>query len=262
MSDVPVPSYRIRPVDDGSSWRMLAIAGSVLGVLAAGGAAWWGLSRAGGPGSVPVVEPDPRPVKIRPADAGGLRVGNQDEIIFERNARERATPQASAQLAPEPEGPAFDRLRAQVAPPPAPVPAEAPGVPDVAPATGAPPPPSAPATAPPPAAPPAAATAIGAAPPVALPAPVPQGRVAVQLGALPAEEAARAEWDRLARRMPELLGAVRPQFLRAERPDQPPVWRIRVGGFADAETARGFCDRVRAGGGACVLTAPPPARPG
>ena len=89
MSDVPVPSYRVRPADDGPSWRMLALAGGFLGVVAVGGAAFWGAARIGGPRTVPVIEPDPRPIKVRPEDPGGLRVANQDEFIFDRDARDR-----------------------------------------------------------------------------------------------------------------------------------------------------------------------------
>jgi hypothetical protein len=233
-------------------WRLLAFAGGVLGLLALGGAAWWGLSRSTGPRSVPVIEADPRPVKIRPADPGGLRVGNQDEIIFDRNARTRAGPPAGAMLAPEPERPAFSELRAQVMPPPAPEPVLAvapPPVPaSVPPESPAAPPPSAAAMPSPEPAP-----AVAEPAPSATPGPVAGGRVAVQLGALPTEESARAEWDRLARRMPELLGALRPQIIRFDREGRPTMWRIRTGGFADSAAAGEFCERIRAGGGACAV---------
>ncbi len=98
MNDITIPSYRVRPVEAGSSWRLLAIAGGVVGVMALGGAAWWGVSRLGGPHTIPVIEPDPRPVKVRPDNPGGLRVANQDELIFDRNARERARPTGTARL--------------------------------------------------------------------------------------------------------------------------------------------------------------------
>jgi len=251
VSDVPVPSYRVRPVEDGPPWRMLAVAGGFLSVLAVGGAAWWGMARMhSGPRSVPVIEPDPRPVKIRPDDPGGLRVANQDEIIFDRNARERARPNGSAQLAPAPEQPALAQLRAQVAPPPAvlePVPVPAP--PQAVPSQAAAPEPAAAAPAAAPEAPAAEATA--SAPAFA---PVPNGRVQVQLGALVSEETARAEWDRLVRRLPDLLGAFRPQVLRYERGEgTPTLWRLRTGGFASGDSARAFCEQVRARGNVCSV---------
>ncbi|MCO6416780.1 SPOR domain-containing protein, partial [Siccirubricoccus sp. KC 17139] len=107
-----------------------------------------------------------------------------------------------------------------------------------------PPPIAAPAT--PPAAPPAVA-------PVAAPAiaPVAQGRAVVQLGALASEEAARAEWERLSRRVPE-LAAFQPRIIRFDRGEGlTPFYRLRTGGLADAAAARALCEIVRAKGGAC-----------
>nr|WP_246503928.1 SPOR domain-containing protein [Plastoroseomonas arctica] len=182
-----------------------------------------------GSGSVPLIEADPRPVRVRPTDPGGLRVQNQDELIFDRDRRPTNT---GARLAPEAEGPRLDALRQQVAPPPAPTPA-----PSTPPAAAAP---STPAT-------PAAART---------PPPATTGRIQVQIGALPTEEAARTEWDRLARRAPELLGDRRPAVTRFEREGQPALFRLRTGLFADAEAARTFCESLRAKGGNCTVIRP------
>jgi len=180
---------------------MIIIAGSVLAAGAVIAALVWGFSR-GSSRNAPLIEADARPIKIRPDNPGGLRVPNQDELIFDRNRGAR--PAAQGGLAPEAERPRVDQLRAQLAeraaqeaarnaPPPSPAPAQ-----PAAPAT-----PSAPAT----------ASALNAP---SLPAPVPanaerfapvaNGRAQVQLGALPSEAAARGEWDRLQKRVPELLG--------------------------------------------------------
>jgi cell division septation protein DedD len=78
------------------------------------------------------------------------------------------------------------------------------------------------------------------------------GRQTVQLGALVSAEAARAEWDRLAARAPELMRGRTPQILRLEREGTTPLFRLRTTGFADAEAARNFCEQLRARGGACV----------
>ena len=217
---------------------MVAFGGGVAAVLLVGGAAWWGLTRVGGPHSVPLIEPDPRPFKVRPDDPGGLRVPNQDELIFERNRGSSAQP-PGARLAPEPEAPSIDALRAQVAQP-APRPAAL-----------ATPVPAAPAPA---AAPPAATAPQVAAPaPATRPAPVPNGSIRVQLGALTSDEAARGEWDRLARRHAELLGAFRPQVVRFERDGQATLYRLRTGGFADVATARSFCEQAHAKQVPCVV---------
>ena len=69
MNDIPIPSYRVRPSNDGGPpWRMLAIGGGLAAALVVGGAVVWGISRLGGVRSVPVIEADPRPFKVRPDD--------------------------------------------------------------------------------------------------------------------------------------------------------------------------------------------------
>lgn len=243
---IPRPSYRVERESSALPWRMLAIAGGLLGVVALGAAGWWGVQRLGGVGSVPVVEADPRPFKVRPDDPGGLRVPNQSELILERPAqRAQASQQARpANVAPGAEAPDLGGLRAaatprQVSPPAAPAPATP------APATALAPP--QPAAQPAPQA--AAPAAVAPAPQAARPA----GRVQVQLGALTSEEAARAEWDRLSRRAPELFAGRSPQVVRLDRGEgQPPLFRLRTGGLADQDAAVAFCEQVRARGGACV----------
>ncbi|WP_376090206.1 SPOR domain-containing protein [Roseomonas sp. CCTCC AB2023176] len=291
MSDFTVPSYRIRPARTGYEfpWRMMAIAAGGVAVLGAlGGGAWYLMKRGSGP--VPVIEADNRPIRVRPSDAGGMRVANQDERIFDHGRRGAAPAPAGQQangqrLAPEPERPNLDALRqaaqprpGQPAPAPAPAAQQAarPGQPAAAPGTqsAAPPAPTvsgppagslvplpsnpAPATA-------TATTATGntgagtaapqpavAAPMAAPPRPV-NPRILIQVGALGSEEAARNEWDRLTRRAPELAGRTA-SFPRADRgPDQAPMWRIRTGGFTDADAARQFCEGLRQKGAPCTV---------
>ena len=282
MREAPVPSYRVRSAaNEGSSTRMLAMAGGLAAIVGVGAMVGWGITRLTTDRPIPTVEADARPVKIRPDDRGGLRVANQDEIIFERR-NSGAAFEANGRLAPAAEAPNLDALRAATAPPPAPAPrivtesqaplpaSEVPPVPvlpgQAAPRPSAPPPPApqaagSPLTAPQLAAPQAPATPAPAAP--ATPAPVapaaapPQrvaagGAVVVQLGALDSEAGARTEWDRLARRAPELLQGRAPQIIRFERQDRPTMWRLRTGGFS-AEAAREFCDGIRGKGGACAV---------
>jgi hypothetical protein len=71
------------------------------------------------------------------------------------------------------------------------------------------------------------------------------GRSHAQLGALSSEEAARAEWTRLVRRVPE-LSAFQPRITRLDREGQAPLFRLRAAGLADAAAARTLCDAVRA----------------
>ena len=74
----------------------------------------------------------------------------------------------------------------------------------------------------------------------------------VQLAAVDTEQAAKTEWQRLAKKIPDLLGRREPVVQKAER-DGKTVWRIRLGGFADTAEATSFCSKVRAKGGACSL---------
>ncbi|MDB5412809.1 MAG: hypothetical protein JWR10_1144, partial [Rubritepida sp.] len=72
----------------------------------------------------------------------------------------------------------------------------------------------------------------------------------VQLLAATSEEAARADWARLQRRIPELSGRA-PAITKLEREGQPPLWRLRTGGFADVAAARAFCVQLRERSIAC-----------
>ncbi|HEY8611006.1 MAG TPA: hypothetical protein VIL69_06915, partial [Roseomonas sp.] len=225
MNDFSVPSYRVRPQRAGFQvpWRMLAISGVVLGAAAIGGGVVWGISRAVNR-SVPTIEADARPIRVKPEDPGGMRVANQDERIFESARRNPGGVAAGqARLTPEAERPDVAALRqaaarAQQAPAPVPAPPAAlPAVqPDAVPARppmanpslGAQPP--AQGTANPPDVQQqaqqqqveATASAAAAVPPITPPpmpanTPVRGGRFIVQLGAVASEEAAQGEWTRL-----------------------------------------------------------------
>ena len=244
MSDAVIqrPSYRVEREPSKLPWRMLVIAGGLLGAVAVAGIGWWAIRSIGGGSSVPVVEADPRPFKVRPDDPGGLRVPNQSELILERPAQRAQGNQSGrpANVAPGAEAPDLGGLRAAARPAPAAAPAPAPA-------------PAAPASALAQAQPlPAPQPAQPAAAPAAQPT-RPAGRVQVQLGALPTEDAARAEWERLSRRAPELFAGRSPQIVRLDRGEgQAPLFRLRTGGLADQDAAAAFCEQVRARGGVCA----------
>jgi len=84
---------------------------------------------------------------------------------------------------------------------------------------------------------------------VASPKPHP---VIVQLSAAKSEAAAQAEWEKLAKRMPDLLSQHRALFQKINEPGKSP-WRLGTGGFADQAQAKNFCDKVKAKGGQCAL---------
>lgn len=265
MSDITIPSWRARPENPGPNWRMLAVAGGLLGAVAVAGAVGWGISRMGGPRIVPLIEPDARPVKIRPESPGGMVVPNQDQLVLEPPSVRRAAERnagASARLDQGPELPALDQLRQQAAPPaahapsPPPATAPAPAAPAVssleAPAMPAPvaprPPPQQQAAVTPPAPP------TPPAPAIVRPglAPVANGRAMVQLAALSSEDSAKGEWERLQKRVPE-LAPFQSQITRFDRGEgQAPLYRLRAVGLANIAAARSLCEAMRAKAAPCT----------
>jgi hypothetical protein len=223
------------------------------------------------PAEVPLITADPTPVRVRPDDPGGMRVPNLDKDIYDQLARDRQAAGAARRgepriesLLPPPEAPKPLPVE-PVALTPGPSPQqlarepEKPASPPGSAGVPVPPPPAAaaPAPAPAPAAPAASASGAApppppAAPPPAAPPPTASGRVQVQLAAVPSEQAATSEWERLRRRMPDLLANQRLSVSRGEREGQP-FFRIRTGAFPDNATARAFCDQVRQRGGSCFV---------
>lgn len=298
------PPRRREPMDPSTKRLAMFAAGIggalllVIGVWAANG------HRHGG---VPVIEPDPRPVREKPANPGGMKIEGADDAIMPGNGP------AKPGLAPAPEIPAPAALQ-QAAPPPqaaatAAAPAPAPAAAAASTAQAAPKP-AAPASAdkrplpplqphratstqaastqtastqaastqaaaaappaqiaqaapgtalavpPKPVAPPRTPTAPRAAalpPASAAPAQSPGG-AAVQLAALTSEAGAQQEWQRLARKAPELFNGRRPVTSTFVKNGQT-YWRLRTAGFTSATDASAFCAQVKAKGLGCSVAA-------
>lgn len=273
-------SYDARParagLDRGTKRLVLAACG--LGAVLAAVVGGWAMR--GGDRPVPVFEADGRPLRVKPENPGGMQVAGLDELEGK-----------AAGMAPKPEAPSPQALRAQLPPNPnrsAPNaasgadPASSPpaisrrdvgeadrAAPPAAAVQPAPAPSTSPQSTSPQSTRPSAApsrptapagVASGSAPGAAASAPAapapdaPAAAALVQLAAVASEQAAQAEWQRLAKRMPELLGGRKPMVQRVDR-DGRTIWRVRTGGFADLAEAAGFCGRVRAKGASCSIAA-------
>ena len=84
------------------------------------------------------------------------------------------------------------------------------------------------------------------------PAPATAGIAQIQLAAVGTEDAAMAEWQRLAKKLPDLLGNRRPVISRTER-DGKTYWRLRTSGFTDVAQANAFCGQLKSRGANCAL---------
>jgi hypothetical protein len=212
-------------------------------------------------GAIPVVTADPRPIREKPANPGGMKIDGAENDVFSGGSDTDG-----AKLAPAPEAPDTKALRTADAPKPeaveapAPVAAAAPSpVTKPAVVASAPPKPTVVASVPPK---PAVVASVPPKPAAASKPPVAAVEEAhpaatghspmVQLAALASEDAARAEWALMAKKMPELLNGKQPNYSRIDR-DGHSFWRVRTSGFADVTQARVFCDHVRAKGAGCSV---------
>ncbi len=272
--DIPLrtPAYRV-PRSHGMdpATRRLALIAAGLGGALLVLIGVWSLSggTSGGGSSVPVIAAPAGPMRVKPANPGGLSVPGADQAIFDHSTDGRDAGQGS--LMPAPERPDLQALRAPGATavpggtvPGGTAPSSAATTGSIATPTGTaasdlplPPafqPPSAAAEQT--AALPATTTlSRGASQPTATGSarPAAGGGTIVQLAALPTRAAAEAEWQALRRRVPGLLGGR--QLILAQATVAGRVWwRVRTAGFTSPAQARGFCTRMRAAGAACDVT--------
>ncbi len=243
MSDdlsIPSPTYRIprhsRGMDPATR-RLALIAGGLGGALLAIIGGWSVMGHRST--AVPVIQADSRPIRVKPENPGGMQIaGSNEDMAGGADAN-------GGKLAPPPEAPAPQAL---LSPPPAPPPPAMVAAPAPAPVAAA----STTATAKPAVEKPAAPADKRVVAPAQDRAAPPAKAAFVQLAAVTSEDAARAEWQRLEKRMPDLFGRRQPAFSKTERSGHT-LWRVRTGGFSDVAQATTFCDRVRAKGASCSI---------
>jgi cell division septation protein DedD len=179
----------------------VAAAAAVMALFAGGlwFAYWQGTRHAGNPAARegPLIRADLRPMMVKPAAPGGLRISDRNLLIYNPNQ-----PMVE-HLLPPPEQPMTRPGAAAAAPPPT--------------AAAAVPPPTV-----------AAVVAKPSELPHAAPE-APGGDVRLQLGSVRSAEAARREWDRIRRRNADVLGALSASPVKVDLGDKGVYWRIETG---------------------------------
>ncbi len=261
--EIPPPGYRVARRSAGldpATRRLATIAAGIGGALVVLVGIWSMVG--GGSTGVPVVPAPAGPMRVKPANPGGMQVTGTNELILGgSNSNDKPA------LAPPPETPDLQALESPPAARPAAVPGgvAADGVAPPALPAGAPVGAAiatlgttAPATVnglplPPPSPPPIRLAAASAAQP--LPATIGTGTATeVQFAALSSKEGALSEWTQLQAALPGLLASRQPLVSKVEV-DGHIFWRLRTGGFANVAEATGFCAAVRAKGQACDIAA-------
>jgi cell division septation protein DedD len=243
------------PSDGGGDqrrWLGWIKAGLVLLLIGGFGAAvahvYYQMTRDGGliEGTIPVVRADPQPFRVRPANPGGLDVPHQNLEVFNRLTQTQAPAPtqgrgaaATERLVPPPEAP----VQRPVAPP-RPNPAAQPPAGQRPPAQHAQQPPQ----------PPAAQQAQRPGQQVAAAPAAPAGAVSIQLAALPTEERANQELERIRRSGREVLGGTSLRVVRAQSAAGAAVFRVVGGPVRDRAAAVSLCERLRERRVNCVIT--------
>jgi hypothetical protein len=112
MNEVSNPSYRLRHNrHDRQILRVVFTSGLIILVMAIVSGLCWRFAEGTSP-TVPLIEAEVLPIKVRPDNPGGLHVSNQDVAIFAGMRGAQNT--VPIGLGPEVENPRLDQLRAAV----------------------------------------------------------------------------------------------------------------------------------------------------
>jgi len=77
--------------------------------------------------------------------------------------------------------------------------------------------------------------------------------IQVQLGAYRSEKEAMDAWGGMQKKHSDLLGSEQPHVIKADLGAKGIYYRLRVGSFADAASAKAMCGKLTAVGQACIL---------
>ncbi|MHB1303653.1 MAG: SPOR domain-containing protein [Acidiphilium sp.] len=241
------PRLRTRGMDR-ETRRMATVAGGLAVAIVAVALVWSGIHTGLGP--PPVVKAPAGPMRTVPTNPGGLQVPGAHEQIMSGDVAS-----GPPQLAPVQAPPDFSKLDQEtaeagtdgakpvsMAPPKTaaalPLPPAPELAPETMPTTQAVKPVPAPASIMPPTSAPQQATSAGPH--------------AVQLAALISMRKADAAWQTLVARVPDILGGKQPVVVPGKVRGTT-FYRLRLGGFASANAAAGFCARLKSRGVTCYI---------
>jgi cell division septation protein DedD len=200
---------------------------------------------------VPLLHAETDPVKVKPADPGGMDIPNQNRsYVFDQGSA-----QPPEHLMPPPETPLPRPSPAQIpapATPAFPPPEQADSSLPVAPSA------SAAETSP---APPVAALAVPRPPqtaalPPASPAATPGKGYRLQIAAVKTQDAAKEEWDRIRRQNSDILGSLSFIADRVDLGDRGVFYRVQAGPITDAQEGDRICTMLRQRNVGCILVKP------
>ncbi|HUZ71710.1 MAG TPA: SPOR domain-containing protein [Stellaceae bacterium] len=263
----------LRPDRGGATarrWGMVfgAVAMVMLGSAAGLWAAYHVIGGHGSSATVPIIRADERPVKVPPANPGGMKVPDQNMYILNRDRPvdsrveqllpppetplPRPTPPASVVTETPPPAPPASALAQGPASVPVPAPAPRPS-----PTVSALPPPAVPATI---AAPVSAAVdhmpSPAAASEAVRKAAATGAGYRLQVGAMRSPEAARLEWKRLQRLEHDVLGGFGETTERVNDGRRGVFYRIIAGPVADAAAAEHACGELKRRKVGCIIVKP------
>jgi hypothetical protein len=179
------------------------------------------------PDNVPLIKADPQPIKVKPDQPGGLVVPDRNMLIY--NERPGGPP--VERLLPPPEQP----QARPAAPPPASAPQQqVAAAPQAVPA--------------PPAAKPLTPQQVEPAPHPTTPAELGAakgGHIRIVLASLRTPDEARAEWQRLKKASPDILGKMTADAVRADLGEKGVWYRIEAGAFAQPAAAEHVCRELK-----------------
>ncbi len=231
---------------------------SIAAVGSFGGVVWWAHTQnieAGGKGLAPIIKAEDRPIREKPANAGGLQVAQQENEAF-RRINPNAAPNPPERLLPPPQQPRTPTAAqlAQAATQPAAGASPATGAAAAAPTVAAGDPPK-----PEPAKAEAAETPGPSIASIVEGLSGPVGGWRIQLASVPNEEVARTTWARLQGANGDVLGQLRMQAARADLGAKGVWYRVQAGPL-DEKQAQGACSRLKQRNVECIPV--PPAKNG